>query len=59
MSELSKTAKLADQVAHYMLFSGRFDDKRPSEIRTEYLMPIFGAEVVKELTGHYAVQVET
>jgi len=51
--ELSDSAKLADKVWRYMVFSGRFDEELPSELRQMYIIPIFGEDVADEIKEFY------
>jgi hypothetical protein len=46
--ELSRAAKLADQVLQYAIFSGNCEDMKASEI-FNLLLPIFGQTVLTEL----------
>ena len=51
--KLTPEAQLADKLWRYMLFSGRFDECKPSELRTKYIIPIFGNEVSEEIGSYY------
>jgi len=51
--DLSPLAKLADKVWRHMVFSGRFDDVKASELKEKYIIPIFGEDISKEITEFY------
>jgi len=51
--QLSKGAKLANELTEHILMSGRFDNMKVKDIIDEYLLPIFGIEVVDELKDLY------
>jgi len=51
--ELSDLAKLADRVWRHMVFSGRFDKMKASEIKEAHIIPIFGEDVAKEISTYY------
>ena len=52
-NDLSSRAQLADKVWRYMIFSGRFNDAKPSELKEKYIIPIFGEDVSNEITRFY------
>ena len=50
---LTPSAKLADRVWWHIIFSGRFDNVKPSDLKARFIIPIFGEKVSKELTDYY------
>lgn len=51
--KLTPEAKLADSLWRYLIFSGKFDECKPSELRKRFIVPIFGNEVSEEISSYY------
>jgi len=50
---MNEEAKLADAVLQHMFYSSRFDGMTCGEIRSKYLIPIFGKDVIDEIMDYH------